>query len=80
MTTPTDLVTCARCGQSAAPPASVPWGGKLGAEIRSRICSDCWGEWEKAEVMVINELRLDFMDPQSQDVLVRQMRQFLVLD
>lgn len=32
------------------------------------------------EVMVINELRLDFMDPKSQDVLVQHMRDFLCLD
>jgi len=32
------------------------------------------------EVMVINELRLNFMDPKSQDVLVEQMREFLCLN
>ena len=32
------------------------------------------------EVMVINELRLDFMDPKSQDTIVRHMREFLCLD
>jgi Fe-S cluster biosynthesis and repair protein YggX len=30
--------------------------------------------------MVINELRLNFMDPAAQDVLNRQMREFLLLD
>jgi len=73
-------VVCARCGRTAPPPVSVTWGGKLGQEIRTRVCADCWAEWEKAEVMVINELRLDFMDPSSQDTLARQLRQFLVLD
>ena len=29
------------------------------------------------EVMVINELRLNFMDPAAQDVLHRRMREFL---
>ena len=30
--------------------------------------------------MVINELRLNFMDPDSQDVLIRHLREFLKLD
>jgi len=53
--------------------------GSLGAELLARTCADCWQEWQRAEVMVINELRLNFMDPQAQEILVAQMRQFLLL-
>ncbi|MCG8455752.1 MAG: Fe(2+)-trafficking protein [Holophagales bacterium] len=73
-------VTCTRC-QSEGPGAqNVVYGGSLGEEIRSKVCDDCWREWVGMEVMVINELRLNFMDPKSQDVLVEHLRQFLVLD
>ena len=41
------------------------------------VCADCWAEWEKHEVMVINELRLNFMDPRSADVLHQKLREFL---
>jgi len=30
--------------------------------------------------MVINELRLNFMDPASQEILEKHMREFLMLD
>jgi Fe-S cluster biosynthesis and repair protein YggX len=71
-------VECARCGRSEAPALSrQPLPGKLGAEIQQRVCADCWGEWQKMEVMVINELRLNFMDPAAQETLNRQMREFL---
>jgi Fe-S cluster biosynthesis and repair protein YggX len=30
--------------------------------------------------MVINELRLDFMDPKSLDILTQHLREFLCLD
>ncbi len=50
------------------------------AEIRAKVCSDCWEEWQKGEVVVINELRLNFMDPQAQEILNRHMREFLYLD
>jgi Fe-S cluster biosynthesis and repair protein YggX len=51
--------------------------GALGAEIQEKVCADCWAEWQKMEVMVINELRLNFMDPGAQETLNRQMREFL---
>ena len=54
--------------------------GALGQTIRDSVCADCWNEWTKAEVMVINELRLNFMDPTAQETLERHMREFLALD
>jgi Fe-S cluster biosynthesis and repair protein YggX len=71
-------VECARCGLPEAPAlARPPLPGKLGAEIQQRVCAACWAEWQKVEVMVINELRLNFMDPASQETLNRHMREFL---
>lgn len=70
---------CARCARSAPSLERPPLPGPAGEEIAARICVDCWSEWEQAEVMVINELRLNFMDPRSQDILTAQMREFLCL-
>ena len=71
-------VHCVRCGREDAPALTrQPFPGKLGVEIRERICADCWNEWLKMETMVINELRLNFMDPSSQETLTRHMREFL---
>lgn len=70
-------VHCARCGREEAPAlARAPLPGKLGQELRQKVCADCWNEWQKTEVMVINELRLNFMDPASQPILEQHMRQF----
>ena len=75
---PLATVECARCGRPEAPGlARPPLPGKLGTEIQQRVCADCWAEWRKLEVMVINELRLNFMDPAAQETLNRQMREFL---
>jgi Fe-S cluster biosynthesis and repair protein YggX len=71
-------VHCARCGRTEAPALSrQPYPGKLGVEIREKICADCWAEWTKTEVMIINELRLNFMEPAAQETLSRHMREFL---
>jgi Fe-S cluster biosynthesis and repair protein YggX len=73
-------VTCRRCGTTRAALPRPPMPGALGAEIQASVCPDCWAEWTRAEVMVINELRLNFMDPSAQQVLERHMREFLTLD
>jgi Fe-S cluster biosynthesis and repair protein YggX len=71
-------VHCARCGRTDAPAlARQPLPGKRGLELREQICTDCWNEWQKMEVMVINELRLNFMEPAAQETLNRHMREFL---
>lgn len=73
-------VECVRCGRTAPPAENVSYGGALGEEIRAKVCKECWAEWQNAEVMVINELRLNFMDPGAQDTLIGHLREFLALD
>ena len=63
------LEKCSRCSQPGeAPPAH------LGS-----ICATCWKEWEQMEIKVINEYRLNFMDPQHRDMLQRTCLEFLNL-
>ncbi len=80
MSDPKPIVSCVRCHREAVPIGGVTYPGALGDELRERICAECWAEWQQAEVMVINELRLNFMDPRSQEVLIKHMREFLCLD
>jgi len=76
-----ETIACIRCGRGDAPAlARVPLPGEAGRELAAKICASCWAEWQKTEVMVINELRLNFMDPSAQDILNQNMRQFLYLD
>ncbi|MCL4839090.1 MAG: Fe(2+)-trafficking protein [Thermoanaerobaculia bacterium] len=76
-----DSIHCVRCGRADAPAlGKPPLRGALGAEIASRVCADCWQEWQRAEVMVINELRLNFMDPSAHEILLAETRRFLGLD
>ena len=73
-------IVCARCRREVEPMAKPPMPGKVGREVQERVCAQCWGEWQGMEVMVINELRLNFMDPGAQAALDQQMRQFLGLE
>ncbi len=75
-----ETVVCSRCGRSAAALPRPPYAGELGRQLQERVCADCWAEWQRMEVMVINELRLNFMDPRSMDLLAEQVRKFFELD
>lgn len=75
-----ETIQCSRCGKDKPQMPAPPVPGKTGQEFHERVCADCWAEWQGMEVMVINELRLNFMDPKSQDVLDEHMRKFFFLD
>jgi len=83
-TNPTDTgavpLICPRCATRSAGLARAPFRGPLGEELRRRVCLPCWEEWKRAEVMVINELKLNFMEPTAQEILAAHMREFLALD
>ncbi len=77
----TDTVKCTRCGRQAPAIEETPMlAPKIAREVQEKVCADCWAEWQGMEVMVINELRLNFMDPKAQETLDAQMREFLALD
>lgn len=72
-------LTCSRCSRRIEPMPRAPLPGATGEEVHQKVCADCWAEWQRVEVMVINELRLNFMDPDAQSTLERHMREFLAL-
>lgn len=71
---------CSRCARHPAGLARPPFRGTFGEELQRRVCPGCWEEWQRTEVMVINELKLNFMEPTSQEILASHMREFLGLD
>jgi len=76
------LITCTRCGQqseTSAPPHRVPFAGPAKERVVGGICGACWKEWEGMEVKVINEYRLNFLDPQHREMLKRACLDFLKL-
>lgn len=73
-------VVCSRCGREAAGlEAPPPLPADLAQSVVANVCAECWSEWVEEEVRVINELRLNFMDPESAQVLHRRLREYLAL-
>ena len=74
-------ITCTRCGQTAEapPPHRVPFAGTAKERILTGICATCWKDWEVMEIKVINEYRLNFMDPQHRAQLQKSCFEFFNL-
>lgn len=51
--------------------------GELGEKIFNNISKEAWAEWQKKQTMLINEKRLNLMDPQSREFLESEMKAFL---
>lgn len=75
-----DEFQCSRCGTPGPRLPPTPYPGATGDELSEQVCADCWAEWLQAEVIVINEMRLNFMEPDAQGILALHMREFLLLD
>jgi Fe-S cluster biosynthesis and repair protein YggX len=74
-------ITCSRCGQQKeAVVKTAFYRGQVREQLRSHACIDCWDEWIKMQIMLINEYRLDLMDPKSDEFLEKQVLAFFRLD
>jgi Fe-S cluster biosynthesis and repair protein YggX len=72
---------CSRCGKPReTPPAHrVPFPPDVKQKVLDSICASCWREWEDMEVKVINEYRLNFLEPEHRAMLQRACLEFLNL-
>ena len=51
--------------------------GELGKRIFDNISKEAWTEWQKKQTMLINEHKLNMMDPNARQFLETQMSGFL---
>ena len=74
-------LTCVRCQKQGEtpPPHRVPFPPAVKEKVLASICASCWTEWEDMEVKVINEYRLNFLDPEHRAMLQRACLEFLNL-
>jgi Fe-S cluster biosynthesis and repair protein YggX len=72
-------LTCTRCGKPGDPPPAhrVAFSGPDKERVLGGICATCWKDWEATEIKVINEYRLNFMDPQHRETLKQATLDFL---
>ncbi len=73
------LLHCTRCGLERDSLDKAPLPAEDGVLVLTLVCAECWGEWREEEVRIINELRLNFIDPEAQKTLRDRMFGYLNL-
>ena len=70
-------VRCAKLGIDAEGLDFAPWPGPLGQRIYAEISKPAWQEWLAHQTMLINEYRLNPLDPKARKFLAEEMEKFL---
>jgi len=76
----TRTVHCAKLDIDAEGLDFAPWPGELGKRIYESISKQAWQQWLAHQTMLINENRINPLDPEARKFLQTQMRAFLFGD
>ncbi len=71
------MVECAKLQKEAEGLAYPPYPGEMGKRIYESISKEAWDAWIRQQTMLVNEYRLNMMDPQARKFLAGQMEKFL---
>ena len=76
--TASDGFECVRCGGPEREPLPrPPFPDALGARLQAEICTDCWEEWKRRQMLLINHYGLSVRDARAREFLVTNLRSFL---
>jgi Fe-S cluster biosynthesis and repair protein YggX len=53
------------------------WPGELGKRIYENISQQGWDQWVNHQTMLINEYRLNPMDPKAKAMILEELEKFL---
>ena len=66
-------VNCIKLGREADGLDFPPMPGDLGKRIYENVSKEAWQQWIRHQTMLINENRLNMMDPAARKYLTEQM-------
>ena len=72
----TRMVMCVKFGKELPGLDRVPWSGELGKRVFENVSKDAWKLWIEHSKMIMNEYRLNPIDPNSQKIMGEQLEQF----
>ncbi len=73
----TRRIFCQKLQQEAEGLDAPPYPGELGERIYNHISKAAWQTWLNQQTMLINEYRLNLMDPKSRQFLREETEKFL---
>jgi len=71
------IIHCVRLDREAEGLNYAPWPGELGQRIYHDISLQAWNEWLVQQTTLINEYRLNPLDPQARQFIAAEMEKFL---
>ncbi len=73
-------VFCVKLQKEAPGLERPPLPGELGKKIYENVSQEAWQMWQRQQTMLINEYRLNLLDPRAREYLREQMERFLFGD
>jgi Fe-S cluster biosynthesis and repair protein YggX len=70
-------VFCSKLNKEAEGLAFQSWPGELGKRVFENISQEAWNMWINHQTMLINEYRLNPMDPKAKEMITTEMEKFL---
>jgi Fe-S cluster biosynthesis and repair protein YggX len=70
------MVKCVKFGREMPGLDRIPWKGELGKRIYDNVSQEAWRMWVEHSKMLMNEYRLNPLDPNSLKIMEQQMELF----
>ncbi len=70
------MVHCVKLGKEAEGLDFAPYPGELGKRVFENVSKEAWQLWLNHQTMLINEYRLNPLDPKARKMIEEQMEQF----
>src|SRR5579863_3965645 len=70
------IVHCVKLGRDLPGLERIPWKGELGKRVYENVSQEAWKMWIEHSKMLMNEYRLNPLDPASQKIMEEQMEEY----
>lgn len=70
------IVHCCKLKQELEGMLKAPFPGTLGERIFNEISKQAWSMWLTHQTMLINEYRLNLIDPKAREFLKEEMQKY----
>lgn len=71
-----NTVFCCKLNREAEALSNPPFPNELGLEILKNVSKEAWSMWLSHQTMLINEYRLNVLDPQSKQFLQDELKKY----
>ena len=73
---PVRMVHCVKLGRELPGLDRIPWKGEIGKRVYDNVSKDAWKMWVEHSKMLMNEFRLNPLDPRSLKIMEEQMEEY----